>query len=171
MMEEIDIAETLQILFNPPKSAAKWFEIDKVEKYLSTLPTRVMGDLYEEGTPGLYTRQLTIPAETLITSSVHKTCHPFIITKGVVTVYNAFDNSQILYKSGDRGITYPGARRVLYVHEETEWITFHSTNRIGNDFIGLDKQEQQAIFTLIMQDILQVYYNPCLVDFDEGIFI
>lgn len=171
MSEEIDIGKVLTTLFNPPKAIAKWFEIDKVEQYLSTLPTRVMGDLYEEGTPGLYTRQLTIPADTLITSSVHKTCHPFVITKGVVTVYNVFDDSQALYKAGDRGITYPGTRRVLYCHEETVWITFHSTDRIGNDFIGLDKQDQQTIFDEIMYDILQEYYNPLLVDFQNGVFI
>lgn len=166
-----EIGETLNTLFNPVKAGAKWHEVDKVEKYLSTLPVKVMGDLYEEGTPGLYTRQLTIPAETLITSAVHKTCHPFVITKGVVTVYNTFDNSQTLYKAGDRGITYPGARRVLYTHEETIWMTFHSTNLIGYDFMGLEKHEQDAIFIQIMQDILQTYYNPLIIDFEKGIFI
>lgn len=168
-MEEI--GKTLNTLFNPAKAAAKWHEVDKVEKYLSTLPVKVMGDLYEEGTPGLYTRQLTIPAETLITSAVHKTCHPFVITRGLVTVYNTFDDSQVLYKSGDRGITFPGARRVLYVHEETVWITFHSTDRIGYDFMGLDKSEQQVIFDTIMGEILQRHYNPLITDFNEGIFI
>jgi hypothetical protein len=171
MTEQVNIEETLKTLFNPPKVAAKWFEVDKVEQYLSTLPTRVMGDLYEEGTPGLYTRQLTIPAETLITSAVHKTCHPFVITKGLVTVYNTFDDSQILYKAGDRGITYPGTRRVLYCHQETVWLTFHSTDRIGYDFFSLNDNEKQSIFTKIMEDILQTYYNPLLVDFTEGIFI
>lgn len=171
MTEEIEITKTLNTLFNPKKTNLNWFEIDKVEKYLSSLPARVMGDIYEEGTPGLYTRQITIPAETLITSSVHRTCHPFVITKGAVTVYNAFDDSQDLFTAGHRGITYPGSRRVLYTHEETVWITFHSTDRIGYDFIGLEKHEQQLIFTKIMQDILQTYYNPLTVDFSEGIFI
>lgn len=166
-----EIAKTLEILFNPPKASAKWFEIDKIEKYLATFPVKVMGDLYEEGTPGLYTRQLTIPAETLITSSVHKTCHPFVITKGLVTVYNTFDDSQNLYKAGDRGITYPGTRRVLYCHEETVWITMHSTNRIGYDFFALNDNEKKAIFDEIMRDIIQVYDNPALKNFEEGQFI
>ena len=171
MKEEVGISKLMDVIFNPPKAAAKWHDIDKIEQYLSAIPVKVMGDLYEEGTPGLYTRQLTIPAGTLITSSVHKTCHPFVITKGVVTVYNAFDDTTNLYKAGYRGITYPGARRVLYVHEETVWITFHSTDRIGLDFIGLNDNEKKVIFEAIMSDILQAYCNPLLIDFENGIFI
>lgn len=171
VFETGELVKSLDIVFNNTKVPAKWHEIDKIEKYLSQFPVKQMGDLYEEGTPGLYTRQLTIPAETLMTSCIHKTCHPFIITKGRVTVYNTVSDKTELFVEGHRGITYPGTRRCLYTHEETCWITWHSTNKIGYDFMGLQSHEQQCIFDSIMNEILQPYDNPLTSDFNEGTFI
>jgi hypothetical protein len=165
------IAKSLNIVFNNIKVPANWHEIDKIEKYLSTFPVKQMGDLYEECTPGLYTRQLTIPEGTLMTSAIHKSCHPFVITEGKVTVYNTVTDETELFVAGHRGITYPGTRRCLYFHEKTVWITFHSTNLIDYDCMNLDKQSQQVIFDEIMKDILQPYDNPLTIDFNEGTFI
>ncbi len=171
-IDDIEAGKLLDIFFNPVAANKKWVAIDKVDEYISTLPNKIYGDLYEEGTPGLYTRQVTLPAGTLLTSKIHKTCHPFIVTKGAITVYNTVGDTQNTFVAGDRGITLPGTRRVLYTHEETVWITFHSTDKIGYDFFNLQKAEQQTIFDNIMQqDILQEYYNPLLTDFDEGVFI
>lgn len=171
-LTDIEAAKTLDIFFNPTKANPNWAAIDKMDEYISSLPNRIYGDLYEEGTPGLYTRQITLPAKTLLTSKIHKTCHPFIVTKGAITVYNAVGDTQEMFTTGYRGITLPGTRRVLYTHDETIWITFHPTNKIGYDFLNLQKAEQQSIFDNIMaEDILQEYYNPLLNDFEEGIFI
>jgi hypothetical protein len=167
----MNLEQELEILFNPPKAVAKWHQIDKIEQYLSTLPEKVMGDLYEEGTPGLYTRQLFIPAGTLMTSCVHKTCHPFIIVKGKVTVYDTVSDTTNLYTEGYRGITYPGTRRILFTHSDTLWITCHSTNKIGYEFMGLEKHEQQVIFDAIMAEILQPYDNPLTTEYMEGFFV
>ncbi len=169
-MEEI--AKILDIVFNSTKVPAKWHEIDIIEKYISQFPEKwQLGDLYEEGTPGLYTRQLTVPAGTLMTSAIHKTCHPFVITYGKVTVYNTVTDETELFVSGHRGITYPGTRRCLFFHENTRWLTFHSTNKIGYDFMGLQSHEQQHIFDSIMKEILQDYDNALTADFNEGVFI
>lgn len=171
MTEEIEAGKLLDIFFNPNKANPKFNAIDKVDQFITTLPERVWGDLYEEGTPGLYTRQITLPKGTLLTSRIHKTYHPFFILKGAITVYNAADNSEGLFTTGYRGITVPGTRRVLYTHEETVWVTCHSTDRIGNDFFALNSEEKQVIFDNIMTDILQEYYNPLIINFDEGVFI
>jgi len=127
--------------------------------------------LYEEGTPGLYTRQITLPAGTLLTSCIHKTCHPFFILEGAIQVSNIIGNTNELYTTGYRGITLPGTRRVLYTHEKTVWVTCHSTNKIDNNFFYLNSDEKQVIFDSIMSEILQEYYNPLLTDFEEGVFI
>lgn len=167
-----ELAKTLDIVFNSTKVPAKWHEIDKIEKYIAQFPAKwQLGDLYEEGTPGLYTRQLTVPEGTLMTSAIHKTCHPFVIPKGKVTVYNTVTDETELFVSGHRGITYPGTRRCLFFHETTVWMTFHSTNRIGYDFMGLQSHEQQVIFDAIMVDILQPYDNSLTADFTDGVFI
>lgn len=75
-------------------------------------------------TPGLYTREIFMPAGTLLTSRIHKTEHPYVITKGRVSVYIPGEGVQHL-EAGHVGITRPGTRRVLYIHEDCTWLTFH----------------------------------------------
>lgn len=74
-------------------------------------------------TPGIYTRKLTMPANTLVVSRIHKQEHPFLIMKGRVSVY---DGSEVVtYEAPYNGITKKGTKRILFNHEETTWITFH----------------------------------------------
>lgn len=80
--------------------------------------------LVHRWTPGLYIRQIFMPAGTLLTSKIHKTEHPYVVTKGRVSVYIPGVGVQEL-AAGHFGITKPGTRRVLYIHEDTTWITFH----------------------------------------------
>lgn len=171
MTETVEAQKILDVFFNSKNAPTNWNKVDKIEQFITTLPERVWGDLYEEGTPGLYTRQIILPKGTLLTSRIHKTCHPFIVTEGAISVYNTLGNTQDLFTTGYRGITLPGTRRVLYTHEKTTWITFHPTDKIDHTFFTLNSEEKQVIFDSIMSDILQEYYNPLVTEFDEGIFI
>ena len=78
-------------------------------------------------TPGLYSRQITMPAGSLITSKIHKTEHPFVISQGSVSVWLEGLGWNLL-TAPHFGVTLPGTRRVLVVHEDTVWTTFHPTN-------------------------------------------
>jgi hypothetical protein len=77
-------------------------------------------------TDGMYVREIHMPAGAVLTSKIHKTEHPFVILKGSVSVWSANEGS-ILYKAPYLGITKPGTRRILFVHSDTVWATFHST--------------------------------------------
>ncbi len=170
MITDIEASKKLDIFFNSPKSLGKWKEIDEIEQYMTSKP-RMYGELTERGTPGLYSRELFMPKGMLCTSRVHKTCHQFVVSEGAVTVYNTVGDTQDLFLAGHHGITYPGTRRVLFIHEDCRWVTFHPTDRITQDFLYLDKNEQQIIFDSVMSDIIQCYYNPLIEDFNEGVFI
>ena len=75
-------------------------------------------------TPGLYIRELFMPAGSLITSKIHMTEHPYVISQGVVSVQ--IDMGEwVLLEAPFSGVTKPGTRRVLYVHEDCTWTTFH----------------------------------------------
>lgn len=76
-------------------------------------------------TPGLYSREIFMPAGSVLTSKIHRTEHPFVILKGVVSVWTADEGTTTL-RAPHTGITKPGTRRVLFVHEDTIWITFHA---------------------------------------------
>ena len=86
--------------------------------------------------PNIYIRQITIPAGTLLTSMEHLTEHPFIISKGKISV-TSDNEGTVLYEAPYVGVTQPHTRRALYAHEETVWTTFHITDLTDPEEIGL----------------------------------
>lgn len=76
-------------------------------------------------TPGLYIREIFMPKDSVITSKIHKTEHPFIVSKGVVSVSIDAGEWQLI-EAPYSGITKPGTRRILWVHEDTIWTTIHA---------------------------------------------
>ena len=78
-------------------------------------------------TPGLYTREIFMPAGALVVSRIHLHEHPFIISQGKVSVY---DGETIeVHEAPYIGVTAPGTKRILYTHEDTVWATFHVTDK------------------------------------------
>jgi hypothetical protein len=85
-------------------------------------------------TPGLYARQITMPKGVLVVSRVHRTEHPYVVSKGAVSVWTEKDG-WVLIKAPFAGITKPGTCRVLVMHEDTIWTTFHVTDKTDPDEI------------------------------------
>ena len=98
-------------------------------------------------TPGLYSREIFMPAGSAITSKIHKTRHPFVVSQGKCFVYMGGD-SWVTITAPHFGITEPGTRRVLLVLDDTIWTTFHVTSLT-------DVAE-------IEREILEDYTNPLL---------
>lgn len=99
--------------------------IDALELAMLAQP-KLLGELPVEHTftDGLYARRIFMPAGSFLTSKIHKTEHPYVIMSGRVSVFVPGVGVQHL-KAPHFGITKPGTRRVLYIHEDTVWITFH----------------------------------------------
>jgi hypothetical protein len=93
-------------------------------------------------TKGLYTRQITMPAGSAVVSKIHKTQHPYVILEGVVDVYKKGEEKFVRLSAGHIGITEPGTERLLLVHEETVWVTFHPNPTDEQD---LEKLEEMII--------------------------
>lgn len=98
-------------------------------------------------TDGMYIRQIYMKKGAKVVSKTHKTNHPFVILKGDVSVYSA-NEGVVRYKGPMFGITYPSTRRLLLVHEDTIWITFHP---------GEEKTPEE-----VEQRIIQPHINPLL---------
>lgn len=98
---------------------------DRWEAFCSRLPGG--GDpgcgLRHVFTDGLYIREFTMPAGSVILSRIHRFEHPFFVRKGRVIVVTHDDRK--LYVGGDFGITFPGCQRILLNQEETVWVTVH----------------------------------------------
>lgn len=99
--------------------------IDQLEAALVQLP-QVQLPIVHRFTPGLYIREIQMPAGTVLTSMVHKTTHPFTISAGRVIVVED-GKPGVLLQAPHTGITTPGTRRALHVIEDTIWTTYHVT--------------------------------------------
>jgi hypothetical protein len=102
--------------------------VDAVHRFCATQPP-AQCPVTHRFTPGLYAREIFMPAGSLIVSKIHKTEHPFVVISGHAAVWDAANGLQQL-RGGHVGITKPGTRRVLFIHEDCRWITFHATDKL-----------------------------------------
>src|SRR6266576_3496515 len=99
--------------------------VDRMEAICAKLP-QVDMPLVHRFTPGLYIREIRMPAGALVISKRHKTEHPFVISMGKVDVWTAGKGVERI-TAPFTGITKPGTRRVIAIIEDTIWTTFHPT--------------------------------------------
>jgi hypothetical protein len=98
--------------------------IDQLEKVMVDNFPEIECPLIHTFWDGIYIREIFMPKGSLITSKIHKTRHPFIVKEGVVSVWTN-GGKEVLIKAPFEGITEPGTRRVLYIHENCRWVTLH----------------------------------------------
>lgn len=111
--------------------------------------------LHHKFIKGMYIRTIFMPAGTLLTSKIHKTNHPYRVLKGKASVWIDDDNCQTI-EAPYKGITYPGTRRILYIHEDCIWRTFHKTNKRTPEEVE--------------EEIIEKNDNPYLPDFIKDVF-
>lgn len=114
-------------------------KIDALECALSAYPEPDHRTIHTF-TPGLYSRTFVMPAGSIYTSKIHRTKHQFAVLKGDCSVKNVLTGKWERIRAPHLGITEPGTRRVLVIHEETIWTTFHPTDetdlvKLENDLI------------------------------------
>lgn len=111
---------------------AKGGEIQDFGKELDWLP------LTHRFTPGMYIREIFMPAGSVVVSKIHKTTHPFVISQGVVSVYDQSKGTSETLSAPHTGITGPGTQRLLYIHEDTIWTTFHVTDETNIEKLEME---------------------------------
>ena len=89
-------------------------------------------------TEGLYTRKIFMPKGMVLTSKIHKICHPYFILEGDVDVIT--EEGMVNIKAPYFGITQAGTKRAIKVNEDCVWVTCHVTNETD-----LEKIEAQII--------------------------
>jgi len=112
-------------------------------------------------TKGLYIRQVFIPANTLATSEIHKTQHPFTISKGRVLISEG-NGEWVEVWAPYTGITQPGTRRVVCALEDTIWTTYHACRSITGKEDELGADDKELIINKIKSKIIQKHSNKAL---------
>jgi hypothetical protein len=85
---------------------------------------------------GLYAREITIPAGTLLTGKIHRTEHLNVISKGRIVVWTEDGMKEV--SAPFTMVSRPGTKRVGYALEDTVWITIHATTE--TDLVKLEAE-------------------------------
>lgn len=113
---------------------------DDIEAKMARFP-QVRLPLNHLFTPGLYIREVLLPAGTLLTSKIHMTEHPFFISRGRVLVWSGIEGEEPqLFGAPYTGVTKPGTRRVIYAYEDTIWSTCHANPTNETDVTKIDRE-------------------------------
>ena len=102
--------------------------IDVVENIIAHQP-QVDCPVTHMFTPNMYIRQVVVPAGTLLTSKTHKESHPHVLSKGKITMWDG-EGGEVTISAPHTGITKANARRVVLVHEDCVFTTFHVTDKL-----------------------------------------
>jgi quercetin dioxygenase-like cupin family protein len=101
--------------------------------------------------PGLYARELRIPAGVLLTGKIHKTEHLNILAKGRIEISNMGESKELI--APQIFVSPPGTKRAGYAHEDSVWITIHPTEE--TDMIKLEQD-------LVTNSFDEIEYKPVI---------
>ncbi len=95
--------------------------------------------------PGVYARELRIPAGVVLTGKIHRTEHLNIISAGKIQVYN--DGVTKTIEAPFTFVSKPGTNRAGFAIENTVWTTIHVTEE--TDLALIEKEVIVESFELL----------------------
>lgn len=136
----VEDAITEQITSAPSRDQILLFE-----QMLTQLPGAVF-DLptLHHFAPGMYARELRIPAGMVLTGKTHRHAHLNFLLEGDITVW--IDGGMRRVQAPLVFVSQPGTKRVGYSHTDTRWVTVHATQETD-----LEKIEAEVIATQDME--------------------
>lgn len=83
--------------------------------------------------PGVYAREITIPAGTLLTGRIHKYEQLNILSGGEISVLTQDGMQRV--KAPFTVVSPPGTKRIAYAHTECTWTTILATEETDPELI------------------------------------
>jgi hypothetical protein len=93
-------------------------------------PDALIGDccpLKHSFAKGLYIREITMPANMLFVTKIHKYSHAAFVLSGEVSILEENGPRRVIAPASF--ITPPGTKRIVFTHKETVWTTVHATDK------------------------------------------
>lgn len=110
--------------------------------------------------PGMYGREFSMPAGMVVVGKIHKHGHLMMVVKGRATVVDEFGRYEVA--AGFVQASRPGAKRVVYAHEDTTFVTVHlnagdsqDLDLIEAEHIAPEDAESQALLERARKEMLQ----------------
>jgi len=103
-------------------------KIDALEAAMRAIgPGGVQWEIFHHFAPGIYAREMRVPAGAIVTSKVHKFENLSILSKGRMALYME-DGTVREVSAGFHIVAPPGSRRVAVVLEDAVWTCMHNTD-------------------------------------------
>ena len=133
MKERADILDLERIMQELPGYDPEGKEICRITHYFA---------------PGMYAREMWMPADCLITGKIHLTEHLNILSQGRVSVSNKGES--VTMEAPYTFVSPVGTKRAIYAHEDSTWTTIHATDltdpdKIEDEIIAESFQELDAL--------------------------
>jgi len=116
-------------------------KVERLEREIERAP-QVECPVRHYFVPGMYAREMTIPAGVVLTGAVHKTEHLSTISAGRIAVQT--DDGVIEIAAPYTFVSKPGAKRAGYAIETTVWTTYHATDTTDLDALVEELTESKA---------------------------
>lgn len=129
-----------------------------IEKKMAKHPLALFGDCFplkHKFADGLYIREIFLPKGYVIVTKLFKQSHATFMLLGDCSILT--EKGIMRVKAPFHMVTSIGTKRVIYVHEDTVWITIHANPKglrdpkaleediIAKDYKELDEQENKFI--------------------------
>lgn len=101
-------------------------QIDYIAHELAKLP-QTPAPLVHRFAPGVYLREIFMPADTVVIGRIHKTEHFNILVSGSCLIIHD-DGSREELRAPMTFVSQAGVQKVLYIIEDMVWQTVHPTD-------------------------------------------
>lgn len=122
-----------------------------VQKFRSSLITRLQSDILASEcklsaddcpvthhfAPGIYCREIHIPAGVVLVGARHRYSHPNTISQGRVQVFTE-QEGLVEYQAPLTFVSVAGVKRVILALEDTVWTTYHTTQ--STDLADIERE-------------------------------
>lgn len=88
--------------------------------------------------PGMYLRELTVPAGMLIVGKIHKHTHFLMVLNGKAEVISEFGRMTV--EAGHISISPAGVKRVVLALEDTQFVTVHVNKDDSHDLVVIEAE-------------------------------
>lgn len=86
--------------------------------------------------PGIYLREIFMPAQTFVIGHIHRTRHQNIVLTGRAQVM--MDGKVVEVNAGDVFESGPGVQKILLIEQDCRWITVHANPSDNQDIVSLE---------------------------------
>lgn len=132
----VEIAPAREVI-ETPRPAPTREAVQRVQAALENLPQIETGlEHYFAG--GMYGRRCFIRADSIVVGKIHRHEHFVLLIKGSVTINT--DRGMERISAPHVWVSPPGAKRVLYTHEDCEFFTTHLNHDNVRDLEVIEAQ-------------------------------